>query len=112
MKYWIIVGICLLSTQHIDAGQSIVGKNVYNDIQAHADSTAGNQSLIIPETMYKSDVEKVIPFDKTQSVDYHIKVIQPDPGIDYKILIKEPDQSIDYKMIIKNPLKTNPAQNK
>jgi len=41
--------------------------------------------------------------DKSNRIEYYIKIFKPDTNIDYKILVVKPNPSIDYKIMIYNP---------
>lgn len=36
-------------------------------------------------------------------MEYHLRVLEPDPSVDYKIVQVRPDPSVDYKIIVLDP---------
>ncbi len=115
MKYWVIIAFCIWVSQYVKAEGETVQEYQYHDAQIDPDSTIHQYRVpdAIPEI--RGDIEVLIPYDQTQSIEYKIKIFKPNPAIDYKILIKKPDPNIDYKILIKkigNPFQMNPAEYK
>ena len=113
MKYVIIIVFCIWVSQYVKAEQRMVHEYKYNDAQVDPDSTIHQYDVpdAIPEI--RGEIKMLIPYEQTQSIEYQIKVIDPNPTIDYKILIRNPDPNIDYKIMIKkieNPFQINPAE--
>ncbi|MBN2030039.1 hypothetical protein JW824_07300 [bacterium] len=115
MKYGIMFVFCIWVSPYVKAETGAVHGYPYHDTQVGSDSTFHRYHVLDSMPEIRGDIKVVIPYDRTQSIEYKIKVIKPNPAIDYKILIKKPDPNIDYKILIKkikNPFEINPAEYK